>query len=106
MRLLKVQDVELLSRVMFSSLKSRVVYHIKQKMLSTLLHLQNQRKQRKKQTFPSGQILGYKNPTTDEEKATLKSYQKARLEGDEEKANRLRKEVEEGIGAIKQRKTV
>ena len=35
--------------------------------------------------------------TTDEEKAMLKSYQTARLEGDEEKANRLREEVEEGL---------
>ena len=55
------------------------------------------KKTTKKTNVPKWSNPGYKNPTTDEEKATLKSYQKARLEGDEEKANRLRKEVEEGL---------
>lgn len=54
-------------------------------------------KSSKKTNVPKWSNPEYKNPTTDEEKATLKSYQKARLEGDEEKANRLRKEVEEGL---------
>ena len=57
----------------------------------------NKSKSSKKTNVPEWTEPDYKNMTTDEEKAKLKSYQKARLEGDEEEANRLREEVEEGL---------
>lgn len=57
----------------------------------------NKSKSSKKINVPEWTEPDYKNMTTDEEKAKLKSYQKARLEGDEEEANRLREEVEEGL---------
>lgn len=57
----------------------------------------NKSKSSKKTNVPEWTEPDYKNMTTDEEKAKLKSYQKARLEGEEEEANRLREEVEEGL---------